>query len=135
MEQKRLVNVYNRIMLSKCYGECVVCVILIKFVVVEDYCHDGFCFFPSATAVLVQASIEVDKTGASYYGEQTLHYLATNGETSAVQLRESADLYIVCFYSTIICMSEGMVIRYVFSCYTGHVDFACVSHIIKCSLA
>ncbi|TNN01361.1 hypothetical protein fugu_010743 [Takifugu bimaculatus] len=38
------------------------------------------------TAVLVTASVDVDKTGASYYGEQTLHYLATNGETAAVQL-------------------------------------------------
>lgn len=34
------------------------------------------------------ASVEVDKTGASYYGEQTLHYLSTNGETAVVQLRE-----------------------------------------------
>lgn len=42
----------------------------------------------AATAVLVTASVEVDKTGASYYGEQTLHYLATNGETAVVQLRE-----------------------------------------------
>ena len=42
----------------------------------------------SATAVLVTASTEVDKTGASYYGEQTLHYLAVDGETAAVQLCE-----------------------------------------------
>lgn len=42
----------------------------------------------SASAVLVTASTEVDKTGASYYGEQTLHYLAVNGETALVQLRE-----------------------------------------------
>lgn len=41
-----------------------------------------------ATAVLVIASTEVDKTGASYYGEQTLHYIATNGESAVVQLRE-----------------------------------------------
>lgn len=34
------------------------------------------------------ASVEVDKSGASYYGEQTLHYLGTNGETAVVQLRE-----------------------------------------------
>ncbi|XP_023559854.1 eukaryotic translation initiation factor 2A [Octodon degus] len=40
-----------------------------------------------ATAVLVIASTEVDKTGASYYGEQTLHYIATNGESAVVQLR------------------------------------------------
>lgn len=39
-----------------------------------------------ATAVLVTASTDVDKTGASYYGEQTLHYLATNGESAIVQL-------------------------------------------------
>jgi len=41
-----------------------------------------------ATAVLVIASTDVDKTGASYYGEQTLHYIATNGESAIVQLRE-----------------------------------------------
>lgn len=34
------------------------------------------------------ASTDVDKTGASYYGEQTLHYIATNGESAVVQLRE-----------------------------------------------
>ncbi|KAM3835520.1 eukaryotic translation initiation factor 2A isoform 4-T4 [Vipera latastei] len=39
-----------------------------------------------ATAMLVIASTEVDKTGASYYGEQTLHYIAINGETAVVQL-------------------------------------------------
>lgn len=41
-----------------------------------------------ATAMLVIASTDVDKTGASYYGEQTLHYIATNGESAVVQLRE-----------------------------------------------
>ena len=41
-----------------------------------------------ATAVLVIASTDVDKTGASYYGEQTLHYIAVNGESAVVQLRE-----------------------------------------------
>ena len=45
-------------------------------------------FTLTATAVLVIASTEVDKTGASYYGEQTLHYIATNGESAVVQLRE-----------------------------------------------
>lgn len=38
--------------------------------------------------MLVIASTEVDKTGASYYGEQTLHYIAINGETAVVQLRK-----------------------------------------------
>lgn len=43
-------------------------------------------FFHPASAILVTASTEVDKSGASYYGEQTLHYLAVNGETALVQL-------------------------------------------------
>lgn len=46
--------------------------------------------FPAASAVLVTASTEVDKTGASYYGEQTLHYLGVNGETALVQLCKSS---------------------------------------------
>ncbi|CAG02136.1 unnamed protein product, partial [Tetraodon nigroviridis] len=46
-----------------------------------------------ASAVLVTASVEVDKSGASYYGEQTLHYLATNGETAVVQLPKNGPIY------------------------------------------
>ncbi|XP_037534325.1 eukaryotic translation initiation factor 2A [Nematolebias whitei] len=46
-----------------------------------------------ASAVLVTASTEVDKTGASYYGEQTLHYLAVNGETAVVQLAKNGPIY------------------------------------------
>lgn len=46
-----------------------------------------------ASAVLVTASTEVDKTGASYYGEQTLHYLAVNGETAHVQLPKNGPIY------------------------------------------
>nr|XP_020477497.1 eukaryotic translation initiation factor 2A isoform X2 [Monopterus albus] len=46
-----------------------------------------------ASAVLVTASTEVDKTGASYYGEQTLHYLAVNGETALVQLPKNGPIY------------------------------------------
>lgn len=44
------------------------------------------------------ASTEVDKTGASYYGEQTLHYLATNGESAVVQLRKSVSFYYFYYY-------------------------------------
>ncbi|XP_046907870.1 eukaryotic translation initiation factor 2A isoform X3 [Hypomesus transpacificus] len=51
------------------------------------------CGTKKATAVLVTASTEVDKTGASYYGEQTLHYLAVNGETAAVQLSKNGPIY------------------------------------------
>ncbi|KAJ8280527.1 hypothetical protein GJAV_G00055910 [Gymnothorax javanicus] len=46
-----------------------------------------------ATAVLVTASVEVDKTGASYYGEQTLHYLAVSGESAVVQLPKNGPIY------------------------------------------
>lgn len=38
------------------------------------------------TNVLLMTSTEVDKTGASYYGKQTLHYLSTKGETAMVTL-------------------------------------------------
>lgn len=31
-------------------------------------------------------STEVDKSGASYYGKQSLHYLNTKGETAMVML-------------------------------------------------
>ncbi|XP_024132665.1 eukaryotic translation initiation factor 2A [Oryzias melastigma] len=46
-----------------------------------------------ASALLVTTSTEVDKTGASYYGEQTLHYLAVNGETAVVQLSKNGPIY------------------------------------------
>ncbi|KAJ7324780.1 hypothetical protein JRQ81_017800 [Phrynocephalus forsythii] len=46
-----------------------------------------------ATAVLVIASTDVDKTGASYYGEQTLHYIAVNGESAVVQLPKNGPIY------------------------------------------
>ncbi|XP_029301445.1 eukaryotic translation initiation factor 2A [Cottoperca gobio] len=46
-----------------------------------------------ASAVLVTASTEVDKSGASYYGEQTLHYLAVSGETALVQLQKRGPIY------------------------------------------
>uniref|UniRef100_A0A3B3SYS8 Eukaryotic translation initiation factor 2A n=2 Tax=Paramormyrops kingsleyae TaxID=1676925 RepID=A0A3B3SYS8_9TELE len=46
-----------------------------------------------ATAVLVTASTEVDKTGASYYGEQTLHYLGVDGESAVVQLPKNGPIY------------------------------------------
>uniref|UniRef100_UPI003AAC31CE eukaryotic translation initiation factor 2A isoform X3 n=1 Tax=Centroberyx gerrardi TaxID=166262 RepID=UPI003AAC31CE len=53
-----------------------------------------------ASALLVTASTEVDKTGASYYGEQTLHYLAVNGESAAVQLPKNGPIYDVAWSPT-----------------------------------
>ncbi|KAK5868128.1 hypothetical protein PBY51_009170 [Eleginops maclovinus] len=46
-----------------------------------------------ASAVLVTASTEVDKSGASYYGEQTLHFLSVSGETALVQLQKNGPIY------------------------------------------
>nr|XP_061811900.1 eukaryotic translation initiation factor 2A-like [Nerophis lumbriciformis] len=46
-----------------------------------------------ASAALVTASTEVDKSGASYYGEQTLHYLNVGGETALVQLPKNGPVY------------------------------------------
>ncbi|KAI1893842.1 hypothetical protein AGOR_G00127830 [Albula goreensis] len=62
-----------------------------------------------ATAVLVTASVEVDKTGASYYGEQTLHYLAINGESAVVQLSKNGPIYDVAWSpsSTEFCVVYG----------------------------
>lgn len=40
------------------------------------------------TNVLLLTSTEVDKSGASYYGKQSLHYLSTKGETAIVLLSE-----------------------------------------------
>ena len=37
-------------------------------------------------SVLVMTTMDVDKTGASYYGKQSLHYLDTRGETAFVAL-------------------------------------------------
>ncbi|KAM4566909.1 eukaryotic translation initiation factor 2A [Odontesthes bonariensis] len=53
----------------------------------------GLQWNKKASAVLVTASTEVDKTGASYYGEQTLHYLAVTGETAHVQLAKNGPIY------------------------------------------
>ncbi|XP_028276004.1 eukaryotic translation initiation factor 2A isoform X2 [Parambassis ranga] len=62
-----------------------------------------------ASAVLVTASTEVDQTGASYYGEQTLHYLAVNGETAVVQLAKNGPIYDVAWSpsSTEFCVVYG----------------------------
>ncbi|XP_068601460.1 eukaryotic translation initiation factor 2A [Brachionichthys hirsutus] len=45
------------------------------------------------SALLVTASTEEDKTGASYYGEQMLHFLAVSGETALVQLLKRGPVY------------------------------------------
>jgi len=48
------------------------------------------------TNVLLMTNTEVDKTGASYYGKQTLHHLNIKGETAMVMLSKSILKY-CCF--------------------------------------
>ncbi len=49
-------------------------------------CRRLFVCFLIGSAVLVITTTEVDKTGASYYGEQGLHYLSAKGEGNIVLL-------------------------------------------------
>lgn len=44
-------------------------------------------------------STEVDKSGASYYGKQSLHYLNTKGDTAMVMLSKSKNWNIIFFQS------------------------------------
>lgn len=45
------------------------------------------------TAILIRAATEVDTTGASYYGEQSLHFMHANGDTLIVQLPKNGPIY------------------------------------------
>ncbi|GAB1868971.1 Eukaryotic translation initiation factor 2A [Camponotus japonicus] len=47
------------------------------------------------TNALLMASTEVDKSGASYYGKQTLHYLSTKGDTAMVTLSKEGPIHAV----------------------------------------
>ncbi|OAD59323.1 Eukaryotic translation initiation factor 2A [Eufriesea mexicana] len=47
------------------------------------------------TNILLMTSTEVDKTGASYYGKQMLHYLSTKGETAMVALSTKGPIHAV----------------------------------------
>ena len=45
-----------------------------------------FHYLTPGSAVLVLTTTDVDKTGASYYGEQGLHYLSARGDGNMVPL-------------------------------------------------
>lgn len=45
-----------------------------------------FLWNTNGTSVLLLTSTEVDKTGGSYYGKQTLHYMSVTGETAMISL-------------------------------------------------
>ncbi|XP_017844294.1 eukaryotic translation initiation factor 2A isoform X2 [Drosophila busckii] len=47
------------------------------------------------TGVLLVTSTEVDKTGASYYGNQALHFMATKGDTCSVPLSKEGPVHSV----------------------------------------
>ncbi|PSN36308.1 Eukaryotic translation initiation factor 2A [Blattella germanica] len=47
------------------------------------------------TGVLLMTSLEVDKTGSSYYGKQALHFISTKGETAMVLLSKEGPIYSV----------------------------------------
>jgi translation initiation factor 2A len=49
----------------------------------------------TGTGVLLLVQAEVDKTGASYYGKQQLHYMTTKGETCMVELKKEGPIYSV----------------------------------------
>lgn len=42
---------------------------------------------------MLLTSTEVDKTGASYYGKSTLHYMASNGNTAMVTFSKEGPIY------------------------------------------
>ena len=52
------------------------------------YCA-GLPLYPTGSAVLVLTTTDVDKTGASYYGEQGLHYLSARGDGNTVPLSKT----------------------------------------------
>ena len=45
-----------------------------------------YLFLFLGTALLVLVSAEVDTTGSSYYGEQSLHFVSVRGDSSLVPL-------------------------------------------------
>lgn len=47
------------------------------------------------THALVLTSVEVDKTGGSYYGKQGLYFIASGGETSTITLGKEGPIYSV----------------------------------------
>ena len=51
-----------------------------------EWSHDG-----RQALLLTQA--EVDKTGASYYGKQQLHYINNSGDTALVELSKNGPVY------------------------------------------
>ncbi|XP_015126780.1 eukaryotic translation initiation factor 2A [Diachasma alloeum] len=47
------------------------------------------------TSALILTSMDVDKTGSSYYGKQALHYVSVSGETAMVTLSDDGPIHAV----------------------------------------
>lgn len=47
----------------------------------------------SGDGIVIMASTDVDKSGASYYGEQALYFMSTNGDSSMVKLLKEGPIY------------------------------------------
>lgn len=45
------------------------------------------------TGLLILTSTEVDKTGASYYGNQALHFMSTKGDSCAITLKKEGPIH------------------------------------------
>ena len=67
------------------YGGCFLCLLLLWFV---------------GSGVLVVAATDVDKSGASYYGEQSLHYLSVQGDGNMVPLGQQAHFVFLLLLAT-----------------------------------
>ena len=53
-----------------------------------------FCYcFVSGSGLLVMTTVDVDKSGASYYGEQGLHYLSVRGDGNIVHLGKNITMH------------------------------------------
>lgn len=58
------------------------------------------------TGILLLTSTEVDKSGASYYGNQSLHFMATKGDSCSVPLCKYNDLLCYLKINLYICISH-----------------------------
>lgn len=52
----------------------------------------------NGNSVLLMTSTDVDTSGASYYGKQTLHFLDIKGTSAMVQLRNYYFIITIYFY-------------------------------------
>lgn len=48
-----------------------------------------------SAAMILMASMEVDSTGASYYGKQTLYFMTTKGDAMSVPLNKDGPIHAV----------------------------------------